>query len=101
MCKELKLIVEVDGYWHNFKTEADEKRDKDLREMGFTVLRFSDKEVMQDLNNVQRTLEIWIEENGGVWSAIVVIPLPPSKGDFFPAKSYRFLRPENLPISNF
>ena len=66
MCKELNLIVETDSYSHNFKTEEDKKRDKELQEMGFTVLRFSDREVMQDLKNVQRTLEIWIEENGGV-----------------------------------
>ena len=66
MCKELNLIVEIDGYSHNFKTEEDKKRDKELQEMGFTVLRFSDREVMLDLKNVQRTLEIWIEENGGV-----------------------------------
>jgi hypothetical protein len=25
------------------------------------VLRFSDREVMQDIENVRRTLEIWIE----------------------------------------
>jgi very-short-patch-repair endonuclease len=61
MCKELKLVIEVDGYSHNFKTEEDEKRDKVLQESGFTVLRFSDKEVMHDLPNVQRTLEAFIE----------------------------------------
>lgn len=66
MSKELKLIIEVVGYSHNFKTEADEKRDKELKEMGFTVLRFSDKEVMLDLPNVKRTLEVWIEENSAV-----------------------------------
>ena len=65
LCKELNLIVEVDGYTHNFKTEEDAKRDADLQAMGFTVLRFSDREVMQDIANVRRTLEIWIEEKTG------------------------------------
>ncbi|MGV3640309.1 MAG: endonuclease domain-containing protein [Adhaeribacter sp.] len=65
MCKELKLVIEVDGYSHNFKTEDDEKRDKVLQGMGFTVLRFSDKEVMEDLRNVQRTLEAFIESQSG------------------------------------
>ncbi|PIQ21721.1 MAG: DNA methylase [Cytophagales bacterium CG18_big_fil_WC_8_21_14_2_50_42_9] len=64
MCLELKLIIEVDGYSHQFKTEADKIRDNALTELGFTVLRFSDAEVMRDLPNVQRTLEIWIEKNG-------------------------------------
>jgi very-short-patch-repair endonuclease len=61
MYKELKLVIEVDGYSHNFKTEEDEKRDKVLQGLGYTVLRFSDKEVMKDLRNVQRTLEAFIE----------------------------------------
>ena len=64
MCLELKLIIEVDGYSHNFKTEADIKRDEDLGDLGLTVLRFSDAEVMNDLPHVQRTLEIWIEQKG-------------------------------------
>ena len=46
MCKELKLIVEVDGYSHNFKTEEDKERDKTLATLGFQMLRFSDEEEM-------------------------------------------------------
>lgn len=63
LCLELKLIIEVDGYSHNFKTQEDIKRDAILAGLGYTVLRFSDAEVMKDLPNVQRTLEIWIEQN--------------------------------------
>ena len=62
LCKELNLIVEVDGYSHHFKTEEDGKRDEALLAMGFTGLRFSDQEVIQDIENVRRTVEIWIEE---------------------------------------
>jgi len=73
----MKLIIEVDGYSHNFKTEADKKRDLDLAEFGFTALRFSDKEVMKDLPNVQRTLETWIDEQKGRSS-----PNPLQRGTF-------------------
>ena len=76
MCRELKLVIEVDGYSHNFKTEEDLKRDKVLQGFGFTVLRFSDKEVMEDLRNVQLTLEAFIESHSSQSS-----PYPPSKGD--------------------
>ncbi|MFC5269910.1 endonuclease domain-containing protein [Adhaeribacter terreus] len=62
LCKELMLIVEVDGYSHNFKTEEDAKRDEELQALGFTTLRFPDREVMQDIENVRRTLEAWIFE---------------------------------------
>lgn len=63
MCKEQKLIIEVDGYSHNFKTAEDQKRDRVLAELGFTTLRFSDEEVMQDLPNVERTIMAWIEKS--------------------------------------
>ncbi|MFC6996356.1 endonuclease domain-containing protein [Rufibacter roseus] len=62
LCKELKLIIEVDGYSHQFKTEEDAKRDKALAELGYTTLRFTDEEAMNDLPNVQRTIEAFIEE---------------------------------------
>ena len=72
MCKELKLVIEVDGYSHNFKTEEDQKRDQVLNELELTVIRFSDKEVMKDLRNVQRTLEAFIESQSDQSS-----PYPP------------------------
>jgi len=36
MCVKLKLIIEVDGYSHKFKTEEDAERDKILAEHGYT-----------------------------------------------------------------
>ncbi len=52
MCKELKLIIEVDGYTHKFKTVEDMERDSVLAGNGFTTLRFTDEEEMKDLPNV-------------------------------------------------
>jgi very-short-patch-repair endonuclease len=63
LCMGLRLIIEVDGYSHNFKTEEDIKRDRDLAELGFTTLRFSDEEVMKDLPNVERAIVGWIESS--------------------------------------
>jgi very-short-patch-repair endonuclease len=57
LCKDIKLLIEVDGYSHNFKTEEDRVRDSVLNELGYTVLRFTDEEVMKDLPNVQRVIE--------------------------------------------
>jgi len=64
-CKEINLIIEIDGYSHHFEKvfDNDVKRQKELEELGFTVLRFSDDEVVSDFNNVCRTLEIWLTEN--------------------------------------
>ncbi len=63
MCKELKLIIEVDGYSHNFKTVEDQERDEVLSNLGFTVLRFTDEEVMKDLSNVERTIRAFVADS--------------------------------------
>lgn len=62
-CKELKLIIEVDGLSHQFEeiVNADQKRENDLIGMGYNIIRFNDDEVMNDLPNVLRTLQFWIE----------------------------------------
>ncbi|WP_420317301.1 endonuclease domain-containing protein [Ekhidna sp.] len=61
-CKELKLIIEVDGYTHQFEEVLvkDQAREKELKEMGYFILRFEDSEVLSDINNVVRTIENWI-----------------------------------------
>ena len=48
MCKELKLIIEVDGVTHydEHNRQKDDKRQKELELAGFTVLRFNDSEVL-------------------------------------------------------
>ncbi|HET6528406.1 MAG TPA: DUF559 domain-containing protein [Balneolaceae bacterium] len=40
MCKELKLVIEVDGYTHNFEEQRykDKERQKELEENEFTIL---------------------------------------------------------------
>jgi very-short-patch-repair endonuclease len=44
MCKELFLIIEVDGITHSYGTVASEdiKGQGDLEKAGFTVIRFTD-----------------------------------------------------------
>ncbi|MBV6485696.1 MAG: 8-amino-7-oxononanoate synthase [Flavobacteriales bacterium] len=63
MCPELKLIVEIDGYSHQFEYvyENDVIRQKTLESSGYRFLRFTDDEVMNDFNNVIRTFEIYLE----------------------------------------
>jgi very-short-patch-repair endonuclease len=58
-CKDLQLIIEVDGFTHQFEetTQKDEKKDMDLRNAGFYVLRLTDKEIMENINNARRIIE--------------------------------------------
>ncbi|RDC55759.1 DUF559 domain-containing protein [Pedobacter chinensis] len=64
MCKDLMLIIEIDGLTHQWETvaEKDILREKILSEIGFTIIRFSDEEVLTDLENVNRSICFYIEE---------------------------------------
>ena len=62
ICRRFKLIIEVDGYSHNFKYDKDIERDKKLDSLGFVTLRFSDEQVNKDITNVQRSIEQKIRE---------------------------------------
>ncbi len=62
ICRKLKLIIELDGYSHNFKYDQDRIRDEKLTKFGYTVLRFEEKEVRYDIDNVIRVIEHKIGE---------------------------------------
>lgn len=68
MCKELMLIIEVDGITHHWEETItkDETRQKALESVGFTVLRFTDGEVLNNIQAVQNYLEDWIEKKTGL-----------------------------------
>lgn len=54
VCFEKSLIVEVDGGYHNTpeQKEYDEQRTKSLEELGYHVIRFSNEEVITDIDEV-------------------------------------------------
>ena len=60
-CKKLNLVIEIDGDSHNTKYKADKIRQNELEKYGLKFLRFDDLEVKKDINNVLRTIEVWIE----------------------------------------
>jgi len=61
--RELKLIIEIDGYSHEGNFDKDEVRQKKLESFGFTVLRFSEAEVRRDIEQVLTVIEVWIKEH--------------------------------------
>lgn len=61
LCRELKLIIEIDGSSHNFKVDADTRRQSNLEKEGYFVLRFREQEVRTDINNVVQRIVDWIE----------------------------------------
>jgi len=56
--RELKIAVEVDGKSHQAldRQAQDRKKEKFLRGLGWTVLRFSNKQVMESLQDCVRTV---------------------------------------------
>ena len=80
MSKDLMLVIEVDGGIHNRPDviAKDNQKDIDLGRAGFTVLRYTNEEVLTDIDNVIRSLENCINE----LEASLSTPLaPPPAGE--------------------
>ncbi|OUJ74982.1 cytosine methyltransferase [Hymenobacter crusticola] len=58
-CSAEKLVIELDGAGHfTASGEAqDAERDADLQKLGFQVLRFENKLVLQDINSILAAIE--------------------------------------------
>ncbi|MGD1945813.1 MAG: endonuclease domain-containing protein [Croceivirga sp.] len=68
-CNKLQLAIELDGYSHEILEvwEKDVIKTKRLNEIEINVLRFSDFQVLNDIENVLLAIEDYIvkfEENG-------------------------------------
>ncbi|MGN0225930.1 MAG: endonuclease domain-containing protein [Prevotella sp.] len=53
-CVVLKLIIEIDGAYHQLPEQqvSDEERSQWLNSQGFTVIRFTNEEILSDIDNV-------------------------------------------------
>jgi very-short-patch-repair endonuclease len=69
VCLERALIVEVDGGQHfePARQRYDEERDAWLRSRGYDVLRFTDREVLTELDSVLEA----------IWAALASFDGPP------------------------
>ena len=68
-CSELNLGIELDGYSHGFIEvfHNDSRKNLRMRNLGITILRFSDDQVFNDMENVLWEIEAYIlkfEEDG-------------------------------------
>lgn len=68
VCLDLLLIIEVDGITHDsdWAIKKDKERDGNLKEVGFTVLRFSSWEVLNRMIDVSVMIGEWIEKYGTI-----------------------------------
>ncbi len=58
-CNEYKVTIEVDGDYHHDveQMKSDEERTARLSELGYTELRFTNEEVLHDLDRVLKTIK--------------------------------------------
>ena len=60
-CHQAALIIEVDGPIHEAQEEADAEREAVLNGRGLTVLRFTNRQVMNDIDQVLREIRLFLE----------------------------------------
>ena len=79
MCKDLKLIIEVEGYSHTLEEviRNDIIRQKKLEAAGFKVIRFTDAEVLKEINRVRTVISETIAQ---LQAERKTPPPAPSKG---------------------
>ncbi len=67
-CHKLKLVIEVDGEIHNRKesVEYDENRTAELESYGITVIRFTNEEVLENIEQVRDRIKIECERLLGI-----------------------------------
>ncbi len=63
-CSKIKLAIELDGYTHTFEevSNKDTLKEDRLRELGITVLRFCDEDVMKNTEGVLHVIRCFIED---------------------------------------
>ncbi len=66
LCRELKLVIELDGHSHDVAPERDAVRDAWMAEQGFTVLRFANAEVSGNVEGVVTAIRLELERLRGL-----------------------------------
>ena len=58
-CHKYKLVIELDGSIHNLRevAENDRNREEELKDFGLNILRFTNEQVINDLEYVLQTIK--------------------------------------------
>ena len=62
-CPDCKLIIEVDGSYHSepIQEYGDEQRTYMLEQLGYKVIRFTNKQVLDDIDNVVNVIKNYLQ----------------------------------------
>ena len=73
LCREAGLVIELDGFSHDLRQTHDQQRDAFISAKGLTVLRFTNADVMTNLDGVTQAITLALTETGPP-------PTPPASG---------------------
>jgi len=65
ICRKLNLIIEIDGSSHISKSIEDTRRQETLEKQGYTVIRFTEQEVVYWIDEVVKEIYIAIKSLEG------------------------------------
>src|SRR5215471_180012 len=92
VCHSHRLIVELDGESHDFETRIlrDAERDAWFASEGYTVIRFTNEQVLTNLEGVVETIRTEASKH-------TPLPVPPPQGGREPPNNCRASREESKP----
>ena len=74
-CFDEKLIIELDGKYHRYRLQEDKERTKILDRLGLRVIRFSNEEITNNLEEVllklKKTIVSEMEDFNGLVKMVV------------------------------
>ena len=63
LCRERRLVVELDGFGHDMQIEYDARRDRWMADAGYRVLRFTNDDVFERVEGVVWTIAEALRES--------------------------------------
>ncbi len=79
VCRNAKLVVELDGYSHDVRVEYDNVRTKFIEALGYRVIRFNNEDVMTNVEGVLTMIGLALAESS-LPTPNPVEPLGPVRG---------------------
>ena len=68
LCFSERLVIEVDGDTHADAAPYDARRDAMLRQAGFRTIRFTNRDVMQNIDGVVACISFSLREKAGAYA---------------------------------
>ena len=89
VCLEARLVIEIDGGQHS-ESDRDLMRDRALEEAGFSVMRFWNNQVLNEIKSVMEAIWLQLQPHPH--------PNPPLEGEGMNAKSEKLQTHHNPPL---